>query len=179
MSKRWMTEETLNALPAGYRVREMGQSGPNPRASAKRAQSSQHATPPALPPSVAPAAPKPTALERMQAKGRLPKGEMNATEKRYAALLDQRRMAGEVLWWKFEAIKLELAPNTSLTVDFAVMLACGTFEMHDVKGSKAIYADDAKVKMKIAANEFPFVFRVAYPIPKAQGGGWNIEPVRD
>ena len=113
----------------------------------------------------------------MQAKGRLAKGTMNATEARYAAYLDQLRLAGEVLQWKFEAIKLQLAPDTTLTPDFMVMLADGSLEMHDVKGAKAIYTDDAKVKMKVAAREFPFVFRVVFPMKKADGGGCNIEVV--
>ena len=176
MAQRWITEERLNSLPPGYRVREQGKGANRPHTPARRAQ---EAPPPALPPSAMPSTPEPTAMERMQAKGRLAKGDMNATEARYAAHLNERKLVGEVLWWKFEAIKLVLAPETSLTVDFAVMLADGTLEMHDVKGSKSIYTDDAKVKMKIAADQYPFVFRVAYPKRKAQGGGWDIEAVRD
>lgn len=174
MSNRWITEERLNSLPAGYRVREMGQGSARPKAPAKRAPS---ATPAALPPGAVPAAPAPKGMQLMQAKGRMAKGEMNATEAKYAAHLDQLRLAGDVLWWEFEAIKLQLAPDTTLTVDFSVMLADGTLEMHDVKGAKAIYTDDAKVKMKVAASKFPFVFRVVFPVKKADGGGWNIELV--
>lgn len=174
MSNRWITEERLNSLPAGYRVREMGQGGARLKAPARR---DQNATPAALPPGAIATKPAPTGMQLMQAKGRLAKGTMNATETKYAAHLDQLRLAGDVLWWKFEAIKLQLAPDTTLTVDFVVLLADGTLEMHDVKGAKAIYADDAKVKMKVAASEFPFVFRVVFPVKKADGGGWNIERV--
>lgn len=105
--------------------------------------------------------------------GRLKTGEMNKTEAAYAAHLEMMRRAGDVQWFRFEGVKLRLADNTFLTVDFAVMAASGLLEMIDVKGSPAIYTDDAKVKMKVAADTYPFVFKVAFPIPKKQGGGWK------
>lgn len=120
---------------------------------------------------------KPSPLAAMRAKGRMKTGEMNGTEAAYAAHLEARKQAGEVLWYEFEAIKLKLSDNTHLTVDFSLMLADGTLELHDVKGSKAIYQDDAKVKMKWAAQRYPFVFRVAFPKKKKDGGGWDIEEV--
>ena len=113
----------------------------------------------------------------LRALGRLKAGTMNKTEAAYAALLEAQKAAGEVAWYKFEAIKLRLADNTFLTVDFAVMLSEGLLEMHDVKGSKSIYMDDAKVKMKVAADMYPLVFKVAYPRLKRDGGGWLVEDV--
>ncbi|HGM6611867.1 DUF1064 domain-containing protein [Stenotrophomonas maltophilia] len=119
-----------------------------------------------------------TARERrVLALGRLKTGEMNKTEAAYAERLRALQAAGEILWHRFEGLKLRLADNTFLTVDFAVMRADGQLEMHDVKGSKAIYTDDAKVKMKVAAQMYPFVFVVAYPRPKREGGGWLLEDV--
>ena len=115
--------------------------------------------------------------KRMQALGRLPKGTMNKTETAFSQHLEMLKHTGEVLWYKFEAIKLILAPNTSITVDFAVRLTTGDLEMIDVKGSKAIFTDDARAKMKVAAAMFPFVFKVAYPIPQKEGGGWHIEEI--
>ena len=126
--------------------------------------------------SVPPAAPQ-TSIQRLRALGRLKTGEMNDTERRYADHLETRKLAGEVIWYEFEAIKLKLADNTHLTVDFSVMLADGQLEMHDCKGSKAIYQDDAKVKMKWAAQRYPFVFRAAFPKSKKDGGGWLVEEV--
>ncbi|WP_231586665.1 DUF1064 domain-containing protein [Cupriavidus basilensis] len=114
---------------------------------------------------------------RMRALGRLKTGAMNKTEQAYAQHLESLRNAGTVLWYRFEGLKLRLADNTFLTVDFAVMVADGQLEMHDCKGSKAIYQDDAKVKMKVAAEQYPFVFRVAFPKSKREGGGWLIEEV--
>ncbi len=117
------------------------------------------------------------AIRKMQALGRLKTGQMNKTEAAYAQHLEIRKVAGEILWYRFEGVKLRLADNTFLTVDFAVMRSDGLLTMIDVKGSKAIYMDDAKVKMKVAADTYPFVFKVAFPRPKREGGGWIEEDV--
>lgn len=113
----------------------------------------------------------------MQALGRLPKGTMNKTEQAFAKRLDEMKLTGSVLWYKFEGIKLMLAANTSITVDFAVLPESGVLEMIDVKGAKAIFTDDARAKMKVAAAMYPFIFKVAYPIQLKDGGGWKIEEI--
>lgn len=107
--------------------------------------------------------------------GRMKAGKQNNTEKAYGQLLELRKRAGEILWYAFEAVKLRLADNTFYTADYFVLLANGELEVHEVKGSPAIFADDAKVKVKVAASAFPFRFIVAYPIPKRAGGGWSFE----
>jgi hypothetical protein len=111
---------------------------------------------------------------RHYALGRLKPGQKNRTEEAFDAYLDGLKHHGEVLWYCFEGIKLKLSDNCHLTVDFAVMAADGVLEMVDVKGSPAIFSDDAKVKMKTAARLFPFRYKVAFPIPKKHGGGWRI-----
>jgi len=108
----------------------------------------------------------------LQALGRLKTGTMNKTEAAYAATLNARRHAGEVAWFKFEGIKLRLADNTFYTPDFAVMLADGALEAHEVKG---FWADDARAKIKIAADLYPFRFIAVKAKPKKEGGGWSIE----
>ena len=108
----------------------------------------------------------------LQALGRLKTGTMNKTEAAYAATLDARRHAGEVAWFKFEGIKLRLADNTFYTPDFAVMLADGVLEMHEVKG---FWQDDARAKIKIAADLYPLRFKAVRANPKKDGGGWSIE----
>lgn len=126
-----------------------------------------------------PAAPKPaskTGVQSMQALGRLPPGTMNKTETRFAEYLAMRSLAGEVLWWKFEGIRLVLAPKTSITIDFAVMVKSGELHMIDVKGSLAILSDDAHAKTKIAAATFPFAF--FYAVPRGRTGHeWDVTPV--
>jgi hypothetical protein len=124
------------------------------------------------------AAAKPqTARERLFAKGRLKDGDMNKTEAMYADYLEVLKADGRVLWYGFEKIKLKLAANTHLTIDFAVLTAEGYIELHDVKGSAAIVQDDALAKMKIAAELFPFKFFMIYPRRQKDGGGWIIKPV--
>ena len=92
---------------------------------------------------------------------------MNRTEAEYGKLLALRREAGEVAWFLFEGVKLRLADNTFYTPDFAVMLKDGTLEMHDVKG---FWEDDARVKIKVAADRFPFRFIAVKKRPKKEGG---------
>lgn len=94
-------------------------------------------------------------LPAMQALGRLPTGAMNKTEAAYDQYLADCHAAGDVLWWMFEAVKLRLADATFYSPDFAVMLADGHLEMHEVKGH---WQDDARVKIKVAASLYPFQF---------------------
>jgi hypothetical protein len=108
----------------------------------------------------------------LQALGRLKAGTMNKTEAAYAATLDQRRMAGEVAWFKFEGLKLRLADNTFYTPDFFVMLADGSLEAHEVKG---FWSDDGRAKIKIAADLYPMRFIAIKAKPKKDGGGWSVE----
>ena len=108
----------------------------------------------------------------LQALGRLKAGTMNKTEQAYAATLEARRAAGEVAWFKFEGVKLRLADNTFYTPDFAVMLADCSLEMHEVKG---FWQDDARAKIKIAADMYPMRFLAIQVKPKKDGGGWSIE----
>lgn len=104
--------------------------------------------------------------------GRLKPGQMNRTEAAYADHLEAQRVAGKVLWWKFEGLKLRLADNTFYTPDFAVMTAARTLEVHEVKGH---WADDARVKIKVAAELYPLRFIAVRALPKKAGGGWDAE----
>lgn len=132
-----------------------------------------------LPPGarVAPGSPQPGGMTRLRALGRLPVGSMNKTEAAYDLHLEQRERAGEIVWRKFEGMKFRLADNTFYSPDFAVLLADGAMEMHEIKGAPGIFQDDAKVKVKVAATLYPFRFFVVYPRPKKDGGGWRMEAV--
>lgn len=107
-----------------------------------------------------------------RALGRLPAGAMNKTEAAYAQELEILRRAGEVAWYRFEGLKLRLADNTFYTPDFAVMKANGLMECHEVKG---YWADDARVKIKVAAEMYPFRFIAIKARAKRDGGGWEVE----
>lgn len=119
-----------------------------------------------------------TSPKAFLALGRLKTGAMNKTEQAYEASLKLRQMAGEIAWYKFEGVKLRLADNTFYSPDFAVMLADGSLEMHEVKGARAIFRDDARVKIKVASDLYPFKFIVFYPLKARAGGGWEQEDIR-
>jgi L-asparaginase II len=113
-----------------------------------------------------------SALKSMQALGRLKTGTMNKTEAAYDKALADRKHAGEIAWYRFEGVKLRLADNTFYTPDFAVMLADGAMECHEVKG---FWQDDARAKIKIAADQYPFRFVAVKAKTKKDGGGWAVE----
>lgn len=116
--------------------------------------------------------PQRRAKQGMQALGRLKTGQMNKTEEAYAKHLQNLQHAGQVAWYKFEGVKLRLADNTFYSPDFAVMLASGEMEMHEVKG---FWQDDARAKIKIAADLYPFRFVAVKVKAKKDGGGWAVE----
>lgn len=104
--------------------------------------------------------------------GRLKAGVMNKTEAAYAVVLEVRKHAGEIVWYKFEGIKFRLADNTFYTPDFAIMMADGLIEIHEVKGH---WQDDARVKIKVAADAYPFKFIAVKKQSKKAGGGFSVE----
>lgn len=112
---------------------------------------------------------------RYRALGRLKPGRMNKTEQRYAALLEARRAAGEILWWAFQAISFRLADSTYLRPDFAILPVSCVLEIHDTKGAKHLIEEDANAKMKIAAAAFPFRFFFAWPSKGAETGFELVE----
>lgn len=112
------------------------------------------------------------AVNRHYALGRLKAGAMNKTEAAYAAHLELLKVAGDVQWYRFEGVKLRLADNTFYTPDFAVMAVDGVMEMHEVKG---YWEDDARVKVKVAAEQYPFRFVGLTVRAKKAGGGWVKE----
>lgn len=113
---------------------------------------------------------------------RPPAGTMNKVEAKYAEHLASLQRTGEIEWWKFEAVTLKLAPDCRLTVDFMVMMPDGAIQLHDTKGAKkkktggvwggeyTFFAEeDAIIKLRTAAEIFPFRFFVVYLTP----GGWE------
>ncbi len=99
-------------------------------------------------------------------------GQMNKTEAAYQVHLSILRSAGEVEWFSFEAMKFRLADKTFYTPDFIVMLPTGELQAHEVKG---FWEDDARVKIKVAAETFPLKFVAVQVQAKKDGGGWKYE----
>ena len=67
-------------------------------------------------------------------------------------------------------ITLKLAHDCRYTSDFAVMLASGEIELHECKG---FMREDASVKLKLAAELFPFPILVVRKV----AGGWDVERI--
>lgn len=128
-------------------------------------------------PAAQPAKAEPVSLAEVLpvAVGELRDPGMNKTEAEYAGMLEERRVRGEVVWWKYEGITLKLADNTRYTPDFAVMLSGGEFEFHETKGG--FIREDGWQKLKIAAGMFPFRFFLCQKAAKKDGGGWSIKGV--
>lgn len=78
---------------------------------------------------------------------------VNKWEMMYSYELMQRKLNGEIQWFGYESIKLRLAKATTYTPDFVVVLPDGRVEFHEVKG---FWRDDARVKIKVAAELFPW-----------------------
>ena len=101
------------------------------------------------------------------------KHAMNQTESRYAEYLTLQQRVGTILAWHWEPIKLKLGTNwkTTYTPDFFVITPDLLGEFHEVKG---FMMDDAAVKIKVAAKQYPwFTFRLARWMKKA----WVIDEV--
>lgn len=111
-------------------------------------------------------------MKPIYALGRLKTGQMNKTESEYYQYLKTLERANEILWFKFEGLKFKLADNTTYTPDFVVMNKDRLIELHEVKG---YWMDDARVKIKVVADMYPFKFMAIKKRTKKQGGGWEIE----
>lgn len=105
-------------------------------------------------------------------KGRRRPGEMNKTE---AAYFEHLKSRDDIVQIQFESVKFRLAHNCHYTPDFMVMTSDCSIEFHEIKGSAAIFQDDAKVKIKVAAQKFPFKFVVVMP---KKGGQWSVDEVK-
>lgn len=102
---------------------------------------------------------------------------MNATEKRYSEHLDQLIQSGSATWWAFEVIKVEIGSGSFYRPDFVVQLADGSVELHEVKG---YMTEAARLRIKVAASRYPFVFKVIRELPKkhrVSGKQWEVEVV--
>lgn len=105
-------------------------------------------------------------------------GEMTRPEVAYEAHLQSRHRTGEVAWYGYERTKLKLADNTFFSPDFTLLLADGTIEHHEVKGRKNRKEggdtfwceEDAKLKIKVAAEQHPYVFCIVW---QNRDGSWG------
>lgn len=94
---------------------------------------------------------------------------MNKTEAAYAQLLDLMLTRAKTIqaYW-FERMTFKLADDTRYTPDFVVVANDGVIELHEVKG---FMRDDAWVKLKVCADQFPFRVKLV----KKVKGGWDVK----
>ncbi len=97
--------------------------------------------------------------------------KMNGLEREYAAHLESEK-GHSVVWWAYEAIRLKLADRTTYTPDFVVQRTSGALQIHETKG---FLRDDASVKIKVAAAQFPFQF---FLVRKSTAGWWDMKEVK-
>jgi len=98
---------------------------------------------------------------------------MNKQEAQYAQYLELLRKSLQIIHWSYESIKLRLADRTWYTPDFLVINAHYMIEFHEFKG---FWRDDARVKIKVAAEQYPmFRFKAVKPRAKKRGGGYDVE----
>jgi hypothetical protein len=123
-----------------------------------------------------------------KAKGRVePPKEMNKTERSFSFHLAAQERAGEILYWDYESITLKLAADCRLTMDFFVVAANMEITLYDVKGRRKfkrddgsfyfgpLVTDDAAVKLKVAADKYPFLtFMMVWP---SESGGWDFREI--
>jgi ribosomal protein S16 len=100
-------------------------------------------------------------------------GQMNRLEKKMADRLEAMKVAGEILWWEFEPIRLRLTiddKRTTYTPDFIVLRDDLETEVIETKG---YWKPAARVKTKVAADKYWFWhFRGAMWSKK---DGWAFE----
>mgnify|MGYP003599191267 CR=1 FL=1 len=99
--------------------------------------------------------PKPAIKPNQVGRSRPASRRMNKTEAAYASRLGLLKAAGEIVDYKFESINLRLSDKTWYKPDFSVYLPNGAMEFHEVKGH---WEDDARVKIKVAAEQYPHRF---------------------
>jgi len=100
-------------------------------------------------------------------------GKMNSLEKKFADHLRSLEIAGKVLWWRFEPIRLRLTiqdKTTTYTPDFVVLMSSGEIEVYETKG---FWTSAARVKTKVAADLYWF-WRF-YGAKNTKKTGWVYE----
>lgn len=111
-----------------------------------------------------------------KAKGMPPKdlAGMNKTEAKYAQFLELQKQSGKIINYWFNSVALKIAElKCWYHPDFMIQNSDFTIELHEVKGAEAIFRDDAKVKCKVCASNYPYPLYIVYP----KKNGWDIKPL--
>jgi hypothetical protein len=82
----------------------------------------------------------------------------NKLEARFAHYLETLLNMGAIKRYDFESIKFRLAKKTWYTPDFCVVRSDGRIGCYETKG---FWRDDARVKIKVAAEKYPHIAFIA------------------
>lgn len=82
-------------------------------------------------------------------------GAMNKLEARYSAHLDLLVKTGEIVRYDFDCERLRIGKKCFYEPDFRIVRPDVSIEFHEVKG---FWRDDARVKIKVAAELHPYKF---------------------
>ena len=116
-----------------------------------------------------------TVTRQVRARGRTPPTAMNKLEAAYAVELEILKRSGEIMDWRFEALKLRLGERCWYTPDFLVLLHDGQVELHEVKG---FWRDDARVKIQAAASQYPCLLFRSVERPRGRHGvAWDVREI--
>ena len=78
---------------------------------------------------------------------------MNSIERDFAIRLEAQKRDGRIHDWFYESVTVKLANDCRYTPDFLVIENDGRLVFHETKG---FMRDDALVKLKVCAKQFPF-----------------------
>ena len=96
----------------------------------------------------------------------------NKLEAKFGRYLDELKHRGDIKGYKFESVKLRLAKRTWYTPDYHAIRSDDAHILYECKGN--FWRDDARVKIKVAAEMYPhFRFIAVRWVGKA--GGWDFE----
>ena len=98
---------------------------------------------------------------------------MNKTEAARAVDLEAMKRNGLLAAWWFEKWTFKLADDLRYTPDFVIQKMDGALEVEEVKG---FWRDDARAKVKMFVELYPFPVR-AYTKAKTHSG-WDVETFR-
>lgn len=95
---------------------------------------------------------------------------MNKLESSYASHLEVLKRIGDIVDWKYESVKLKIGVKTCwFCPDFWVIMPNGENHFHEVKGP--FFRDDAKVKLKSAALQYPYF---KFFLCQKDAGRWRV-----
>ena len=98
----------------------------------------------------------------------------NKLERDYWEHLEELRLAGEIIDFRYERIAFILGHDCRFFPDFLVIYPDGRITLHEVKG---FMEEDARVKLKTFASLFPY-FPLYLVTRERANARWKVERVK-